>query len=75
MPEAGEADVERLHRRLQFALGGRVDDGDEGVRPYAGLVELRRDDDAATFLRRAEEALARARQAAQEVRPPAGTAS
>ena len=64
MPEAAEADVERLHRRLQFALGGRVDNGDEGLRLSAGLVELRHDDDASTFLRRAEDALERAKQAA-----------
>jgi diguanylate cyclase (GGDEF)-like protein len=75
MPEAGQADVERLHQRLQFAVGGRVDNGDEGLRLYAGLVELRREDDASTFLRRAEDALARAGEAGREVRPPAGTAS
>lgn len=66
MPEAGEADVERLHRRLQFALGGRVDDGADGVRLHAGLVELRSEEDAAMLLRRAEDALERARQAAHE---------
>jgi diguanylate cyclase (GGDEF)-like protein len=65
MPEAGQADAERLHRRLQFALGGRVEDGD-GVRLHAGLVELRSEDDAAMFLRRAEDALGRAEQAARE---------
>lgn len=65
MPEAGQADAERLHHRLQFALGGRVDDGD-GVRLHAGLVELRSDDDAAMFLRRAEDALRRAREGARE---------
>jgi len=65
MPEAGQADAERLHRRLQFALGGRVDNED-GARLRAGLVELRNEDDAAMFLRRAEEALGRAEQAAHE---------
>lgn len=59
MPEAAEADVERLHRRLQFALGGRVDDGDEVLRLHAGLVELRSEDDAATLVQRAESALER----------------
>jgi diguanylate cyclase (GGDEF)-like protein len=59
MPEAAHADVERLHRRLQFALGGRVDNGDEGVRLHAGLVELREGEDSAMLLRRAEEALER----------------
>lgn len=62
MPEAAEADVERLHRRLQFALGGRVDNGDEGLRLRAGLVELRSEDDAVLLLRRAESALERAKQ-------------
>ena len=62
MPEAAEADVERLHRRLQFALGGRVDNGDEGLRLRAGLVELRSEDDAALLLRRAESALERVKQ-------------
>jgi diguanylate cyclase (GGDEF)-like protein len=66
MPEAAEADVERLHRRLQFALGGRVDNGDGAVRIRAGLVELRGEDDAATLLRRAESALERIRQASEE---------
>ena len=65
MPEAGQADAERLHRRLQFALGGRVDNGD-GVRLHAGLVELRGEDDAGLLMRRAEEALQRTREAAQE---------
>jgi two-component system cell cycle response regulator len=66
MPEAAQADVERLHRRLEFALGGRVDNGDEGVRLYAGLVELREGDDSAMLLRRAEEALERVTQAARD---------
>jgi diguanylate cyclase (GGDEF)-like protein len=65
MPEAGQADAERLHRRLQFALGGRDDDGD-GASVHAGLVELRREDDAAMLMRRAEDALERAQQAARE---------
>jgi GGDEF domain-containing protein len=66
MPEAGQPDAERLHRRLQFALGGRVDNGDEGLRLHAGLVELRREDDAAMLLRRAQGALERAKEAAVE---------
>jgi GGDEF domain-containing protein len=67
MPEAGQPDAERLHRRLQFALGGRVDNGDEGVRLQAGVVELRPEDDAAMLLRRAQEALERAKEAAVEL--------
>jgi GGDEF domain-containing protein len=66
MPEAAQADAERLHRRLQFALGGRVDNGDEAVRLRAGLVELRRDDDARMLFARAQDALERARRAASE---------
>ena len=63
MPEAGQADAERLLRRLQFALGGRVDNGDDGVRLHAGLVELRTEDDARMFTRRAVGALERSKQA------------
>jgi GGDEF domain-containing protein len=66
MPEAKQADVERLHRRLQFALGGRVENGGDAVLLHAGLVELRGEDDEAVFLRRAEDALERAREAASE---------
>jgi GGDEF domain-containing protein len=71
MPEAKQADVERLHRRLQFALGGRVENGGDAVRLHAGLVELRGEDDDAVFLRRAEDALERANQAASERLAPA----
>ena len=38
----------------------------DGVRLHAGLVELRSEDDAAMFLRRAEDALGRGREAARE---------
>lgn len=62
LPEAAEADAERLHRRVQFALGGRVDTGADGVRLHAGLVELRAEDDASGFRERAEAALERAKQ-------------
>jgi GGDEF domain-containing protein len=71
MPEAGQADAERLLRRLQFALGGRVDDGGDGVRLHAGLVEFRSEDDASMLFRRAEEALARAKEAARDRLAPA----
>jgi len=63
MPEAAQADAERLHRRLQVALGGRVDNGDAGFKLHAGLVELRPDDDARMFFSRARDALELARQA------------
>lgn len=61
LPEAAEADAERLHRRIQFALGGRVDAGGDGVRIHAGLVALRDEDDATAFRERAEAALERTR--------------
>jgi diguanylate cyclase (GGDEF)-like protein len=61
LPEAAETDVERLHRRIQFALGGRVDSGADGVRIHAGLVELRAEDDANVFRERAVAALERAK--------------
>jgi len=63
LPEAAEADAERLHRRVQFALGGRVDSGADGIRVHAGLVELRLEDDAPGFRDRAAAALERAKQA------------
>ncbi|HEY7004084.1 MAG TPA: diguanylate cyclase [Gaiellaceae bacterium] len=65
LPEAGEADTERLHRRLQFALGGRVDSAD-GFRVQAGLAELRPDEDAVALWLRAGSALERTKQAAAE---------
>jgi GGDEF domain-containing protein len=66
MPEAAQADAERLHRRLQFALGGRVDEGDEALRVHAGHVELRREDDARMLFVRARDALEGARLATSE---------
>jgi diguanylate cyclase (GGDEF)-like protein len=66
LPEAAEADAERLHRRVQFALGGRVDSGTDGVRIQAGFVELRLEDDASGFPECAEAALERAKQASAD---------
>lgn len=66
LPEAAEADAERLHRRVQFALGGRVDSSADGVHIHAGLVELRAEDGATVFRERAEAALERAKQAAAD---------
>jgi len=66
LPEASEADAGRLHRRIQFALGGRVDSETGSARIHAGLVELRLDDDSATLRERAEAALGRAKDAAAE---------
>jgi GGDEF domain-containing protein len=75
MPEAGQADAERLLRRLQFALGGRVDNGDDGVRLHAGLVELRTEDDAHMFTRRAVEALERSKHASEQPLSSSGASS
>jgi diguanylate cyclase (GGDEF)-like protein len=75
MPEAGQADAERLLRRLQFALGGRVDNGDDGVRLHAGLVEFRSEDDAEMLTRRAVEALERSKQASEQPLSSAGASS
>jgi diguanylate cyclase (GGDEF)-like protein len=66
MPEAAEADAERLHRRLQLAFGGKAKNGDVGFKLHAGLVELRPDDDAPMFLGRAQNALEGARRAGGE---------
>lgn len=66
LPEAAEADAERLHRRVRFALGGRVDSGADGVRVHAGVAALRTDDDVETLRGRAEAAVERARRAATQ---------
>ena len=66
LPEAAEADAERLHRRVQFALGGRVDSGTDGVLIHAGLVELRPEDDAVVLRERAETALERVKRVAAD---------
>jgi GGDEF domain-containing protein len=66
LPEATESDAERLYRRVQFALGGRVDGGADGLRIHAGLVELRLQDDASSFKERARAALERVKGAAAE---------
>ena len=65
MPEAARADAERLHRRLQFALGA-VGDGRGPLRLHAGVVELRWEDDVRTFFSRAQDALDQARLAGGE---------
>jgi diguanylate cyclase (GGDEF)-like protein len=58
LPEAELADVERLYRRLRFAVGHKL--GTNGrLRLPAGIVELRPEDDAVSLLARAESALAR----------------
>ena len=66
MPEAAETDVVRLCHRLQLALGGRVDNGNEAARLLVGLAELRDEDDATVLLRRAESAFERVKRASEE---------
>jgi len=51
---------------VQFALGGRVDSGTDGVLIHAGLVELRPEDDAVVLRERAEAALERVKRVAAE---------
>jgi hypothetical protein len=51
---------------VQFALGGRVDSGTDGVLIRAGLVELRPEDDAVVLRERAEVALERLKRVAAE---------
>jgi GGDEF domain-containing protein len=58
VPEAGLADAERLYRRLQFAVGSKLD-GETRIALPAGIVELRPEDDPVSFLRRAGDALDR----------------
>jgi GGDEF domain-containing protein len=58
LPESALADAERLYRRLQLAVGGKLPQGG-GARLRAGIAELRPEDDSRSFLSRAEAALAR----------------
>jgi GGDEF domain-containing protein len=57
-PESAFADAERLARRIQVAVGGKLPRGPR-ARFRAGLVELRPEDDSRSFLTRAEAALDR----------------
>jgi GGDEF domain-containing protein len=56
-PEAAVTDAERLYRRLQLAVGGKLPHG-RRAHLRAGIVELRPEDDSRSFLSRAEAALA-----------------
>jgi diguanylate cyclase (GGDEF)-like protein len=62
LPEAVETDAERIQRRVQLVLGGRVDSSAEGFRIRAGIAELRLVEDAAEFRGRAQTALDRTKQ-------------
>lgn len=60
LPESALADGEHLYRRLQFAVAGKLVNGEGRARVAAGIAELRPEDDAVSFLQRAETALERA---------------
>ena len=66
LPEAAQIDAQHVHRRLGAVLGREL----VGVRlgsPRAVAVELRVDEDAVSFLERAEKELARAAQNGKRV--------
>ena len=63
LPEVGLREAEHLHRRLQFALGPRVEHDGSKLDLVSGLLELLPEDNAETFMRRAQETLRRAEQA------------
>jgi diguanylate cyclase (GGDEF)-like protein len=75
LPEVGALEAEHLHRRLQFALGPRVEDGGSKPDLASGLLELVPDDNAETFMRRAHETLRRAEQLEARRAERAGTGS
>ena len=75
LPEVGVLEAEHLHRRLQFALGPRVEDGGSRADLASGLLELVPDDNAETFMRRAHETLRRAEQLEARRAERAGTGS
>jgi len=62
LPEVGVREAEHLHRRLQFALGPRAEDGGSTLDLVPGLLELLPADTAETLLRRAGETLRQAEQ-------------
>jgi diguanylate cyclase (GGDEF)-like protein len=61
LPESTIADAESLYRRLQGALSNWRS-GDQHLHLSAGIAELEDDDDAATFFKRADAALYRAKE-------------
>jgi diguanylate cyclase (GGDEF)-like protein len=78
LPESTRIDAEALYQRLELAMTTQPDDPDQ-LRLSAGIAELRADDDAVSFFKRADEALYRAKalgkgQAIASGTHPAGTA-
>ena len=62
LPEVGVREAEHLDRRLQFALGPRIEQGGSKLDLVSGLLELLPEDNAETFMRRAQETLRQAEQ-------------
>jgi diguanylate cyclase (GGDEF)-like protein len=60
LPESTQADAEALYERLESAMVKQPADSDQ-LRLSAGIAELRADDDAVTFFKRADEALYQAK--------------
>lgn len=63
LPEVGVREAEHLDRRLQFALGPRIEQGGSKLDLVSGLLELLPEDNAERFMRRAQETLRQAEQA------------
>jgi diguanylate cyclase (GGDEF)-like protein len=63
LPEVGVREAEHLHRRLQFALGPRLEEDGSKLDLVSGLLELFPEDNAETFLRRAQKTLRQAEKA------------
>lgn len=62
LPESTQEDAENLYRRLEPAMHDWVGTGESVLGLSAGIAELRADDDATAFFKRADEALYRAKQ-------------
>ena len=60
LPESTQSDAEALYRRLEAAMGSWHVDG-KHLRLSAGIAELRAEDDAISFFKRADDALYRAK--------------
>jgi diguanylate cyclase (GGDEF)-like protein len=63
LPEVSVLEAEHLHRRLQVALGPRLEQDGSKLDLVSGLLELFPEDNAETFLRRAQETLRQAERA------------